>query len=482
MLLDDAGSPLVISAPTHEEAADADAHRLAHSTLPLLAHNQHFRLDASTGCLQLTDAGMERIHAPDVDIPVSVLVRTWAEYVELALRAELLLRRDVHYVVDDGAVQIVDGSTGRIFSDRTWQDGLHQAVEAKEGVPITAERHALAQITRQRYYRLYERLCGMTGTASGCEREFRQVYGLRVEPIPLRVPSRREILPTRFFTDSSAKWEAIAQSVGEIHALGRPVLIGTRSIHDSEHLAELFCRRGLEFAMLNGRQDAAEAAVVARAGQPGAITIATNLAGRGTDIRLGPGVALRGGLHVILAECHDSARVDRQLVGRCARQGDPGSAQTFVSAEDSLIQRFGPWLAESMRRHGDSCGEVAVDLTRPLRRLQRVAERQDYAGRCALLRRDQSRDTLLSGASPNRELRFFGSLPRGGGLDVIRCVVAARRIPDPSHRSDEFAGTARDVVGIVNGPHAAVPHNRYIKYATAGKPFGRQRFLHGDHG
>ena len=150
VLLDEAGSPLVISAPTLDEAADADAHRLAHSTLPFLAQNPHFRLDASTGSLQLNDAGMERIHAPDVDIPVSVLVRTWAEYVELALCAQLLLRRDVDYVVVDGAVQIVDGSTGRIFSDRTWQDGLHQAVEAKEGVPITAERHALAQITRQR--------------------------------------------------------------------------------------------------------------------------------------------------------------------------------------------------------------------------------------------------------------------------------------------------------------------------------------------
>ena len=346
--------------------------------------------------MQLTEAGIERIHAADLEIPVAVLLRTWTEYVELALRAEFLLRLDVHYVVVQGVVQIVDASTGRIFSDRTWQDGLHQAVEAKEDVPITAQRHALAQITRQRYYRRYDRFCGMTGTAAGCEREFRQVYGLTVKVVPLRVPSRRLVLPTRFFATASAKWAAIVQSVLQIHAEQRPVLVGTRSICDSEHLAGLLQQRGLYFALLNGRQDATEAAIVARAGKKGAITIATNLAGRGTDIQLDRNLAARGGLHVILAECHESARIDRQLIGRCARQGDPGSAQTFVSAEDSLIQRFGPWLAESMRRHGDSLGEVAVDLTRPLRRLQRTAERFAYASRCALLRRDLSRDELLS--------------------------------------------------------------------------------------
>jgi preprotein translocase subunit SecA len=173
-------------------------------------------------------------------------------------------------------------------------------------------------------------------------------------------------------------------------------LVGTRSIDDSELLADVFQRHALDFEMLNGRQDAEEATVIARAGQPGAITIATNLAGRGTDIRLAPEVARGGGLHVIVAECHDSRRVDRQLIGRCARQGDPGSAQTFVSADDSLIRRFGPWLGESMQRHTGPGGEVFLDLTRQVRRLQALAERHDYASRCALLRREQSRDQLFS--------------------------------------------------------------------------------------
>jgi preprotein translocase subunit SecA len=402
VLLDDASSPLVLSGPSDGEAADAAAHRSARRMLRDLICDQHFHLDASTGSVQLTEAGMERIHADDVQIPLSVLLRTWAEYVEVALRAEYLLRRDVHYVVAKNVVQIVDASTGRIFADRTWQDGLHQAVEAKEDAPITAQRYALAQITRQRYYRLYERLAGMTGTAAGCEREFRQVYRLPVQVIPLRLPSRRVVLPTRFFTTAQAKWEAIGQSVVQVHAALRPVLVGTRSILDSEALAERLRQQGLSCQLLNGRQDAAEAAIIAQAGQPNAITIATNLAGRGTDIQLDRDVARRGGLHVILAECHESARIDRQLLGRCARQGDPGSVQTFVSADDSLLQRYGPWFADSIRRQGGAHGELLADLTRPLRRLQRTAERQAYAGRCALLRRDLARDELLSGHEANK--------------------------------------------------------------------------------
>ncbi|MHB9067714.1 MAG: preprotein translocase subunit SecA [Pirellulaceae bacterium] len=395
VLLDDAGSPLVLSGAVDAEASDATAHQLAHCLAACLVPDQHYRYDPSIGSVRLTDAGMDHIHANEVVVPVSVLLRTWTEYVEKALLARHVFRRDVHYIVRDGAIQIVDASTGRIYSDRTWQDGLHQAIEAKEGLRITSERHPLAQITRQRYFRLYQRLSGMTGTAVGCEREFRQVYGLRTRSVPLRAPCRRQILPARFFASSRAKWQAVTESAVALHAVGRPVLIGTRSIDDSEFLAAMFSRQTLQFELLNGRQDATEAAVVAGAGKTGAITIATNLAGRGTDIRLSPEVVARGGLHVIIAECHDSARVDRQLIGRCARQGDPGSAQTFVSAEDSLIQRFGPWLAQSMQRHAGSSDELAHDLSGQVRRLQALAERRDYASRCGLLRRDQSRDALF---------------------------------------------------------------------------------------
>jgi preprotein translocase subunit SecA len=396
VLLDDAGSPLVLSETADQDAPDAAAHQMACRLAAQLREGVDYRLDASAGRVNLTDDGADRIHGPEVDIPLCMLLRSWTEYVEKALLARTIYRRDVHYVVHEGVVQIVDASTGRIFSDRTWQDGLHQAVEAKENVRITAERSALSQITRQRFYRLYPRLCGMTGTVAGCQREFRQIYGLKTQPVPLRIPSRRTIMPPRFFSTAAAKWQAVAQSVAEVHATARPVLIGTRSIDDSEILASVFHQRGLEFELLNGRQDAAEAEIVARAGRLRAITIATNLAGRGTDIKLGADAVSRGGLHVVVGECHESRRVDRQLVGRCARQGDPGSAQTFVSAEDSLLSRFGSWLADSLRRFADHQGEVNLNLARQVARLQMLAERQEYAARCALLRLDRSRDVLFS--------------------------------------------------------------------------------------
>ena len=353
VLLDDAASPLILSGAAQGEAEDAEVHRAAREMVGELQAGEHYRASPAAGRFELTDAGVEWIHRGEDRIPIEQLQRTWSEYVEQALRA-VALRRDVHYVVtDDGEVQIVDTSTGRIFTDRTWREGLHQAVEAKEGVQITPEKHALAQITRQRFSRMYDRLAGMTGTAAGCEREFRQVYDLGVVPIPLRTPSRRELWPTRFFVEQSQKWNAIADSVQEIHRQQRPVLVGTTSIADSEHLAQLLRGRGVEFQLLNGRQDADEAAVVSEAGHRGAVTIATSLAGRGTDIKLGSGVMELGGLHVIVSECSDSARVDRQLVGRCARQGDPGSAQMFVSAEDPLIQQHGSWLVPSIERHAD---------------------------------------------------------------------------------------------------------------------------------
>ncbi|MEO8496041.1 MAG: preprotein translocase subunit SecA, partial [Planctomycetota bacterium] len=346
--------------------------------------------------VRLTQEGVAWIHQTQHELPIHLLHRTWSEYVQQALHARLL-RRDVHYIVDDqGTVQIVDTSTGRIFTDRSWRDGLHQAVEAKERVVITGERRPLAQITRQRFARLYERLAGTTGTATGCEREFQQVYRLEVQSIPLRTPSQRAIWPARFFTRQQTKWDAIAASVDELHARQRPVLVGTRSIADSERLAELFRQQGIEFELLNGRQDAEEAAIVGQAGLRGAVTIATSLAGRGTDIKLGTGVADLGGLHVVVCECDESERIDRQLIGRCARQGEPGSAQIFVSAEDSLVAQHGSWLAQSIARLAGPDGELRLDLLPKIRRIQRAAERRANAARAALLRRDLSRDSLHS--------------------------------------------------------------------------------------
>ena len=308
-----------------------------------------------------------------------------------------MFHRDAHYVIDDGEIRIVDGSTGRIFSDRTWSDGLHQAIEAKEELTITSERSALAQITRQRYFQLYECLSGMTGTATGCEREFRDTYEMQLDRIPCRLPCQRTINPTRGFASADAKWSAIAEEVAEHWANSRPVLIGTRTIAESEVLADVLQAKGLPFQLLNGRQDAEEAAIIAAAGRSGAITIATNLAGRGTDIQLDEGARKHGGLHVIVSEPHELARIDRQLIGRCARQGDPGSTTTFISADDHLIQQHGPWLVRPIRQNASATDEIRIDLTTRIRGIQaRVAQRQATA-RMDLMRRDLSRESLLSG-------------------------------------------------------------------------------------
>jgi preprotein translocase subunit SecA len=395
VLIDDAGSPLVLSLAAKGTAPDLHAHLAAREVSKVLAEDVHYRWDVSSGHIGLTKDGRNRCYDDDIAIPASVLLRPWTSYVEQALRATHIFRRNVHYVVADDEVRIVDETTGRILEDRAWQDGLHQAIEAIEGLVITPEKESLAQITRQRFFRQYQNLCGMTGTAVGCETEFDHVYRCKVAEIPQNLPSARRILPSRFFATPKAKHTAIVEDIARIHATRQPVLVGTQSISDSDIIGELLSEKGLSFQLLNGLQNAEEAEVVANAGERGAITIATNLAGRGTDIKV-PGDALAvGGLYVIVAECQLSGRMDRQLIGRCARQGQPGAAQTFVSAEDTLLKRFGKWLGDTIRRDADDDFETHGDFSKPLHRMQQAAEKQHYLGRAELLRQDTARDTLF---------------------------------------------------------------------------------------
>lgn len=396
VMIDDAGSPLVLSMSQTQAAPDAEAHRTARALCDILEPERDYRFEPASGRIALTSAGTQRCHAVDIVIPVAQLLRPWSDYVLQALRAKLFFRRDVHYVIGRDEVRIVDETTGRIFEDRTWQDGLHQAIEAREELPITAEKEAIAQITRQRFFRLYRNLSGMTGTAVGCEQEFGHVYEREITEIPLRVPSARKMRPPRFFSDSQTKRNAIADCVIEHHRVGRPVLVGTRSIADSDLLSQLLTQRGIPHQLLNGLQDADEADTVAQAGRRGAVTIATNLAGRGTDIALADDVRALGGLHVIVAECQTSGRMDRQLIGRCGRQGDPGCAQIFVSAEDTLLSDYGPWLGAAILREAKN-GEAASDFTAPLKRIQATAERRQFVSRMQLLQRDRHRDGMFGG-------------------------------------------------------------------------------------
>ena len=395
VLLDDAVSPLVIAGANEGEAPDATAHRLAWELSEQLSIDVDFTFDAAGGRLSLTATGLERVHSTDVAVPLSVLQRPWADYVQQALRARHLFVRDVHYVVRDDDVQIVDGSTGRIFEDRTWQDGLHQAIEAKESQTIKTERRPLAGITRQRYFRLYRRLCGVTGTARGAEREFQDVYGLPVRVIPLHRQSQFQAWRPRHFVRREASWDAALERIRELTGQGRPILIGAQTIHDSEALSERLTAAEIEHHVLNGRQDADEADVIALAGQPSRVTISTNLAGRGTDIRLSPAAAAAGGLHVIACGRHRARRIDRQLIGRSARQGAPGSAEFLICADDALIAENAPWLSRRIVSRSNACGAACEDFTGAIDRIQRRVERNDTTARRLMLKRDLERETVL---------------------------------------------------------------------------------------
>ncbi len=395
VMIDDAASPLVLCMAGTGPASDLEARNGAFRLAEELQRDEHFSHDNTINHVTLTDAGRTRCYADDVDVPAGVLQRPWTSYVEQALRAKYLFRRDVHYIIADDEVRIVDQSTGRIFEDRSWQDGLHQAIEVREQLPVTPEKESLAQISRQRFFRRYQTLCGMTGTAVGCEAEFAHVFRSKVAAIPLHRPSQRSQLPTRFFKTREAKLDAIVTETQRRNATGQPVLVGTQSINDSQDVATRLNAIGLEYRLLNGLQTAEEADIVALAGQKSAITISTNLAGRGTDISVADDVQQLGGLHVIIAECQLSDRMDRQLAGRCARQGQPGSVQTFVSAEDAVIVRFGAWLGVAIAREAGAGDEAASDFSHPLARLQKAAEKQQFQVRAQLLKQDIARDSLF---------------------------------------------------------------------------------------
>ncbi|MEW5796266.1 MAG: preprotein translocase subunit SecA [Candidatus Zixiibacteriota bacterium] len=298
------------------------------------------------------------------------------------LRAYTLYEKDVEYVIQEGRVMIVDEFTGRILPGRRYSDGLHQAIEAKEGVKIEAESQTLATITLQNYFRMYEKLAGMTGTAETEAGEFWDIYKLDVVVIPTNLPVIREDLDDEIYRTRREKYNAIIDEIVEKHNQGRPVLVGTVSVEVSETLSRMLKRTGIDHNVLNAKQHQREAEIVAYAGQPGAVTIATNMAGRGTDIKLGPGVVDKGGLHIVGTERHESRRIDRQLRGRAGRQGDPGSSKFFLSLEDDLMRLFGgDRLGSIMDRLGVQEGEVIKHpmVTRAIERAQKKVEAQNFA-------------------------------------------------------------------------------------------------------
>lgn len=339
ILIDEARTPLIISGPGQKST---DNYYVMAKLVPHLKKDEDYTIDEKQKTVAPTEAGVAKMEKM---LHVENLYD--AENLELnhlfvqALRAQTMMQRDKDYVVKDGEVVIVDEFTGRLMYGRRYSDGLHQAIEAKEGLEVQRESQTLATITFQNYFRMYDKLAGMTGTAKTEEQEFIKIYGLPVIQIPTNKPIQRKDLPDVVFKTKRGKYRAVVKEVERRHATGQPILIGTTSIEQSEELSHMLDAAKIPHSVLNAKYHEKEAAIVALAGQKGAVTIATNMAGRGTDIQLGDGVAELGGLAIIGTERHESRRIDNQLRGRAGRQGDPGSSQFFLSLEDDLLRIFG---------------------------------------------------------------------------------------------------------------------------------------------
>ena len=357
VLIDEARTPLIISETLPDELGEAVYHQAITIAGDLLAKADYvIGIDRE---IWLTDAGVAKVLELSVDFGHIWNSALWRkELVQKALSALHTFHRDQHYIVANDKIQIVDEFTGRVMPDRTWERGLHQMIEAKESCKVSGQRKTLAQITYQRFFGRYLLLSGMTGTAREVASELKRVYDLSVVRIPTHRPSLRLRLADRFFETSEERWKYVVQRATEIADQGRPVLIGTRSVEASEELSRLFEGQGVIHTVLNARQDKVEADTVSNAGQAGRITVATNMAGRGTDIKLTPEVSKRGGLHVILTEFHESSRVDLQLFGRSARQGDPGTVEAIVSLETELFCRFAPIFSSIFRSNVIASGKT----------------------------------------------------------------------------------------------------------------------------
>ncbi len=398
VLVDEARTPLIISNvgdSSQEEQIYAEAVAIARQ----MDTGADFSIRPRDHDVELTERGRRR--ATELAEPyggVWMGPRRREELIRRALAALYLYQRDKQYLVRGGKVQIVDEYTGRVMADRSWERGLHQMIEAKEGCAITGQQETLARISYQRFFRRYLRVAGMTGTVREVAGELWSVYRLPVVTIPTNRPARRRHLPDEVYLTADEKWAAVVAALRRLQNEGRAVLVGTRSVSASEHLSELLANAGLMHQVLNARQDQEEAEVVARAGERGRITVATNMAGRGTDIKLAPGVAELGGLHVIATERHDARRIDRQLFGRCGRQGDPGSYQVVMSLEDEIFHDIFKRHVERLRRIFPQNGKpLPTWLGERLSNLaQGIAERHHGRMRRELLRVDEQLSDLLA--------------------------------------------------------------------------------------
>ena len=385
ILIDEARTPLIISGPA-EDATDkyAKANEIAQK----LVKNKDFSVDEKDKNIQLTEKGVNHVESLMQITNLYGEHADWVHFLDQALRAWHLYERDVDYIVRDGEIIIVDENTGRLMEGRRYSNGMHQAIEAKEKVQIRRENQTLATITFQNYFRMYKKLSGMTGTAETEATEFIKIYNMNTWVIPTNKPCIRKDMQDMVYKSEGAKWKAIVAEIKDRHEKGQPLLVGTASIEKSEHLHGLLEKEGIPHEVLNAKNHSREAEIIQYAGYKGKVTIATNMAGRGTDIALGPGVTEVGGLHVLGTERHESRRIDNQLRGRSGRQGDPGSSQYFLSLDDNLMRIFGGDSVKNlMTRFGVGEDEVITHpiVSRSIRSAQRRVEGQSFDIRKHLL-------------------------------------------------------------------------------------------------
>jgi len=464
ILIDEARTPLIISGPAEDSS---QMYQTFSRLVPRLTADEDYTVDLKSRSVLLTEGGVEKMEKllgiDNIFAPENYRL---TRYMEAALKAHIVYERDRHYVVKDGEVVIVDDFTGRLMHGRRWSDGLHQAVEAKEGVRIQNESITYATITLQNYFRLYKKLAGMTGTAATEAEEFFKIYKLEVVTIPTHRPMVREDYSDLVYKSERAKFEAVADEIEELHESGRPVLVGTVSIEKSERLSDLLKRRGIPHQVLNAKHHEKEAGIVAQAGRFGAVTIATNMAGRGTDIVLGgkpegrdpaewqeehQRVVDAGGLAIIGTERHESRRIDNQLRGRAGRQGDPGTSRFFVSFEDDIMRRFAPdWLPGLMQKLGME-DDVPIEsgmVTRAIETAQVKVEGHNFDIRKHVVEYDDVMNTQRDVIYKERRKILEGAEIKDSILqyitDELEAIVAA-------NTQDEW-----DVEALINEVNAIV--------------------------
>jgi len=392
ILIDEAGTPMVIAIDTEPKPGEADRLQWVHNLAEHLNPDEDFAVRPRKREVWLTEAGCRRIsliRKPDECIGCSR--EELFQLIEKSLSASLFFHRDTHYITDKDGVIIIDEGTGRKLMGRKWQDGLHQAVEVKEGMPPSAHTSVTARVTIQTFYRRYTHLAGMTGTGQQARREFKQVYKLRLRRIPTNRPCLRRGESHLIYASLDDKWRSVANEIQRLTNAGRAILVGTCSVIASESLSQILSEFGIEHVLLNARRDAEESRIVAAAGQSGAVTIATNMAGRGTDIPLDDRCRAAGGLHVIATEMHTSRRIDRQLIGRAARQGDPGSYRFILSLEDELLKRVSEAMLIRLRQQASEDGRLPGRLIRIFRQAQTYIESSAIRSRTQVLKAEQNR-------------------------------------------------------------------------------------------